>query len=150
MMPLALIRPSDWNLPLFVHVLGAIVLVGSMFALVLLALGSRRGPNSAMFARLAFRSTLLVVLPAFIVMRGGAAWIESREYPSGASEPGWLGVGFAVADPGVLVVLILIVLGWRSVKAGGGGWAATATTVLAGLYLVALGVAMFAMSAKPT
>ena len=75
-MPLELIRPSDWNLPLFVHVLGAIVLVGSMFALVLLALGSRRGANAAMFARLAFRSTLLVVLPAFIVMRAGAAWIE--------------------------------------------------------------------------
>jgi len=36
-MPLELIRPSDWNLPLFVHVLGAIVLVGSMFALVVLA-----------------------------------------------------------------------------------------------------------------
>jgi hypothetical protein len=150
MMPLELIRPSDWNLPLFVHVLGAIVLVGSMFALVVLALASRRGANTELFARLAFRSTLLVVLPAFIVMRAGAAWIESREYPSGANEPGWLGVGFAVADPGVLVLLILIVLGWRSVRAGGGGRAATAVTVIAGLYLVALGVAMFAMSAKPS
>jgi hypothetical protein len=150
MMPLALIRPSDWNLPLFVHVLGAIVLVGSMFALVLLALASRRGANTAMFARLAFRSTLFVVVPAWIVMRVGANWIEGKEYPSGTGEPGWLGVGFAVADPGIIILIVLGILGWRSVKAGGGGWAATATTVIAGLYLIALGVAMFAMSAKPS
>ena len=32
MTTLAAIRPDEWNLPLFVHVLGAIVLVGGVMA----------------------------------------------------------------------------------------------------------------------
>src|SRR4029450_7187557 len=67
---LAAIRPDDWNLPLFVHILGAMALVGAL-ALVLVALAERN-------PRLGYRSLLLGVLPGWIVMRGGAEWIASK------------------------------------------------------------------------
>ena len=149
MTPLGLIRPDSWDLPLFVHVLGAMTLVGSMFALLLLAAAARSGPRSGMFAQLAFRTDLMVVIPAWLVMRVGAEWIVGREYPGNASDPGWVGVGFIVSDAGLLVLILATVFAWRSAKKGGGGWA-TALAVLSALYLVALGAAMFAMSAKPS
>ena len=61
---LAGIRPDDWNLALFVHILGAMALVGAL-ALVLVALAGRD-------LRLGYRALLLGVLPGWIVMRGGA------------------------------------------------------------------------------
>ena len=76
---LAAIRPDDWNLPLLVHVLGAMVLVGAVVtALSVQALGWRRQSPAAAtsYARLAFRTLLFVALPAWFVMRIGAQWIE--------------------------------------------------------------------------
>ena len=37
---LALIRPDDWNLPLFLHVLGATILVGAMASTAIAARAS--------------------------------------------------------------------------------------------------------------
>ena len=71
MSALAVIRPDDWNLPLFVHILGAMALVGAL-ALVLVALAGRD-------LRLGYRALLLGVLPGWIVMRGGAQWIAAKE-----------------------------------------------------------------------
>jgi len=60
--------------------------------------------------------------------------------------PGWVGVGFLVSDAGILVLLVLTLLGWLGLRrARVGTW----FTGLAAFYLVALGVAVFAMSAKP-
>ena len=39
---LAMIRPDSWNLPLFLHVLGAIALFGGTLAVVVLGFGSSR------------------------------------------------------------------------------------------------------------
>ena len=80
---LASIRPDDWNIALFVHILGAMALVGSL-ALVLVALAGRD-------LRLGYRALLLGVLPSWIVMRGGAEWIaekEKVERPRPGAEPG--------------------------------------------------------------
>jgi hypothetical protein len=141
---LALVRPDSWNFPLFLHVLGAVVLVGAVAATALAASGSR---DSVLLRRVAFWTLLTVVLPAWAVMRVAGQWIDSREDIPG--DPGWLGVGFIVGDAGLVVLLVTAFFGWWSTRRPDRGWPARTVTVLACVYLVALLVAMFAMSGKP-
>jgi D-alanyl-lipoteichoic acid acyltransferase DltB (MBOAT superfamily) len=142
------LRPSSWSLPLFVHVLGATVLFGGTLAVAILVLVAwRRRDLAALLSRLAFRLLLFFVLPAWILMRVGAGWIDGKEFPK--NEPGWVGVGYVVSEGGLVLLVVMAVLAWRSARGGGTGRAAGAVAVLAPLYLVALAVAWFAMSAKP-
>jgi hypothetical protein len=144
---LALIRPNAWDFPLFLHVLGAILLFGGTATLVLLSMGGRRNPANALLSRrLAFVTLLTVVWPSYIVMRGAAQWIYNKEKLD-PDMPTWIMVGMTVGDGGVVVLLALTLLGWLSLKRkptlapwfGG----------LALVYLIGLGVAWWAMSAKP-
>ncbi len=154
---LAAIRPDDWNLPLLVHVLGAMVLVGGLItALVALSLAWRRQESAApaTFARLGFRTLLFVALPAWFVMRIGAEWIYSKEGFGGGDEPAWLGIGYVTADLGGLLLLVSIILsgfGVRRLRRGDGDRSVLAriATVLVALALLAYVVAVWAMSAKP-
>ena len=133
--------------PLFLHVLGAMVLVGAVIAVLLLALAAWHRPASTMLARAAFRTLLLVALPSWLVMRIGAGWIHSRELGSGSDDPTWVGIGLLVADIGLLVLLLTtgVAFWWqRSGKPAAG----RAVTGLASVYLVALAVAWLAMSGK--
>ena len=142
------LRPDSWNLPLFLHVLGATLLFGGVLTVAVFALAGRRtGAKPALFAQLAFRTLLLVVLPAWVLMRAGAQWIVDKEYPD--KTPGWVDVGFLVSEPGLVVLIALGVLAGLSARRGGTGRIAMAVAVLAPVYLLALGVAWFAMSAKP-
>jgi len=144
---IALIRPDAWNFPLFLHVLGASVLFGGTATLVMLSVAAQRTPSLAAFARsLAFRTLLLVVWPSYIVMRAGAQWIYSKEdlHPN---FPTWIAVGVTVGDGGVLALVVLTVLGWLALRRKPS--VARYFAGLASLYLVALGVAWWAMSAKP-
>jgi hypothetical protein len=50
---LAAVRPDDWNLPLFLHVLGAMTLVGGV-VLVVVSLVGARGEGGAASLRLGF------------------------------------------------------------------------------------------------
>jgi hypothetical protein len=143
---IAFIRPDSWDFPLFLHVLGATVLFGGIASLAIVSLAGLRVPEQALvLRRLAFRTTLFLVWPAFIVMRVGAQWIVSREHLDKDS-PGWVVAGFIVADGGVILLLVLTLLGWLAVRRPRvSPWFAG----LALLYVLALGVAWFAMSAKP-
>ena len=143
----AILRPDSWDFPLFVHVFGAVVLFGGSAALVIVSFAGLRTPEHAHLLRaLAFRTLLMVVWPAYIVMRVGAQWILSREGLEDDA-PGWVGVGFAVSDVGIVVLLVLTLLGWLALRRRPS--VAPYFAALAGLYLVALGVAWWAMSAKP-
>ena len=78
-MTLASVRPDDWNLPLLLHVAGAMVLVALLAAVVVVLMrraARRRRPPAAL--RLAFRTLLIGAIPAYIVMRGAAEWIASE------------------------------------------------------------------------
>jgi uncharacterized membrane protein len=142
------LRPSSWNLPLFLHVLGATVLFGGTLALAILALVAwRRRARAALLSQLAFRLLVLVVLPAWILMRAGAQWIGDKEFPR--NEPGWVDVGFVVSEPGLVLLIVIGVLAWVSARRGGTGRAAAGVALLTPVYLVALAIAWFAMSAKP-
>ena len=93
-------------------------------------------------------TTLLVVaLPAYIVMRGAGQWIYSKEGFSGKNDPTWLGVGFGVADAGLLLLLITLGVAywWRSAAKPLAG---RLVAGLSSLYLVLLAIAWLAMSGK--
>ena len=151
----AIIRPDEWNLPLLVHVFGAMVLVGGLVTALLFGVASWRPEARAAFGRLTFRTLLYVALPAWIVMRIGAQWIYSRQgWDETGEDPFWLGIGWITAEGGGLLLLIAIVLaglgtGRRRAERGGGTGLTRAATVLAAIALVAYVFTAWAMSGKP-
>jgi hypothetical protein len=150
---LAATRPESWNFPLFVHVVGAMVLVGGLLAGAS-ALGFARG--DVRFLRLGYWSLLAVSLPGWVLMRVGGQWIYSREgwddLPEGVDEPGWLALGFIVGDLGGLILLVSLIIGgvgmYRLRKGKGAGLLKT-TLVLSLVLIAASLVAVWAMSGKP-
>ena len=153
---LAAIRPDDVNFPLFLHVLGAMLLVGTLLAVSsAILLGWRRAdPGEARaLTRFGLRTLLLGVFPSYVLMRIGAQWTESAEDLPEDFEPAWLGIGYITADAGALLILVSIVLsalGLRRLRAGGEGTGlARSVGVISTLLLAAYIVAVWAMSAKP-
>jgi hypothetical protein len=150
---LAATRPESWNFPLFVHVLGAMVLVGGLVAGVS-ALGFARG--DVRFFRLGYWSLLAVSLPGWVLMRVGGQWIYSREgwddLPEGVDDPGWLALGFIVGDLGGVILLASLIIGgvgmYRLRRGKGIGLLKT-TLVLSLIMVAAYLVAAWAMSGKP-
>jgi hypothetical protein len=131
---LAFSRPF-W--PLFLHVFGAMVLYGVVITAIITSLAGR--PRAAF-------TTLLLAIPAWIVAWGGAIWIESKEDLPG--DPAWLGIGHITLE-GSLILCILpsIFFAYRWNKKDR-PVAGRIVTGLASLSLVALTVAMLAMSGK--
>ena len=133
--------------PLFLHVLGAMTLVGALLVVVLVSWAAWRRPDIAVLRRTAWTGLIAVALPAYVVMRLAGQWIYSKEGFSGKNDPTWLGVGFGVADMGLLILLVTIgVAFWwrRRVKPVAGRIVA----VLSSVYLVLLAIAWLAMSGK--
>ena len=154
MATIAAIRPDEWELPLFVHVLGALALT-SAFTLTAIYLFSSWRSGSEANLRLALRSLTLGVFPAWIVLRGSSEWIADKEgYADLDDPPEWINIGYMVTDTGFLLILISSLLGWlalRKVRAGGDGPVLTArvAAVLIALLLVMNVVAIWAMTTKP-
>jgi hypothetical protein len=146
----SVLRPDSWNFPLFVHVLGAMILVGGTLTAAS-ALAFARGDTRTL--RLGYWSLLAVALPGYVLMRIGAQWIYSKEGMDDAPiEEAWTGIGFAVADAGALLLLIALIVGGvgvRRLRGGSGTWLLKATMVISILLLAAYVVAIWAMSAKP-
>ena len=149
---LAASRPTEWNLPLFVHVLGAMILVGGLLTGASTLLYAR---GDARFLRLGYWTLLLVAFPGYVVMRAGAQWIYSKEgwddLPDSAV-PTWIDIGFIIADLGALLTVIALILGGIGVRRlgkGGGQGLLKAAMVIAWLVLAAALVAVWAMSGKP-
>ena len=151
---LAAIRPDSVNLPLMLHVLGAMLLVGTLLAVTLVTvLGWRSPENATGLSRFALKTLLLGVLPAYLLMRIGAQWIYSRSiYDDLPEDPTWIGIGFIVADLGALLTLVALILGGIGVSRlnkGGGQGLLKAAMVIAWLVLAAALVAVWAMAGKP-
>jgi NADH:ubiquinone oxidoreductase subunit 6 (subunit J) len=141
---LAILREDSWNLPLFLHVLGAIAVTGATAAALVTALSSQR---RAWLKPMLWRVMLVAVLPAWLLMRVAGQWTESKEDIPG--DPGWLGVGFLVGDAGLILLLAATILSWVGARRPERAWPPKAVAAIVGLYLIALFVAMFAMTGKP-
>jgi hypothetical protein len=140
------IRPTSFDFPLFLHVLGAMVLFGAVLTTAIVSAVGWRKPEAPL-RRVAFWSLLAVGVPSYVAMRGGAQWIYSKEGFSGDNDPTWLGIGFMVADIGLLVLLVTIGFAWWWRRSG----KVVAGRIVAGLsvvYLVLLAVAWMAMTGK--
>ena len=151
MSALATVRPDSWNFPVFVHVLGAMILVGAVLTGAS-TLAFARG-NTRML-RLGYWSLLAVSLPGWILMRAGAEWIASREgwTKEGVPSPNWLDIGAIIADLGGLILLVSLIIGGVGVfrlRAGKGSGLLKATLVLSTVLLAAYLVAVWAMAGKP-
>jgi hypothetical protein len=151
---LALTRPDAWNFPLFVHLLGAFVLVGA----VVLALASLAGAwanGSPQLLRLANRALSWVAIPAWVVMRVGAQWIADKEGLTGDNvDISWVNIGFSIAEPTFLLLIIAAVLSRQGAKrseaaAGTGAGFDKVATALVSVCLIAYLVAIWAMTTKP-
>jgi hypothetical protein len=145
----AAIRPDDWDLPLFLHVVGAMLLVAGLLTGGT-ALAIARG--QARLLRLGYFSLLAMALPGWIVMRAGAEWIYDKEGFTGDDDPAWLGIGYVLSEAGGLLLLVALILGGVGVRRlgrGGGSRLLTATAVLALIALVGYLVAVWAMGGKP-
>jgi hypothetical protein len=148
----AVVRPDEWNFPLLVHVFGAMVLVGGLFAgASVLALAR----DDLRFLRLGYWSLLALSLPGWVVMRVGAQWVYSEEgwddVPESA-EPTWLSIGGFTADVGGVVLLVSLVAGGVGVyrlREANGAALLRATLVLSLVLLAAYVVAAWAMAGKP-
>jgi hypothetical protein len=154
---LAATRPTDWDFPLFLHVLGAMVLVGGLLAAVglqLFAWRQREPGELTAFSRGGFWALLTVALPGWVLMRLGGEWIRSKEGWTGDNDPTWLGIGYLAADIGFVLLLVTILiagLGVRRLRKSGGTAAVLGriATPLATILLVLYLVAVWAMTAKP-
>ena len=148
---LAVSRATDWNVPLFVHVLGAMTLVGGLLTATSV-LGFARGDTRLL--RLGYWTLLAVALPGYVVMRVGAEWLYRKEdLDALPDEPTWIDIGYGVADVGALLVLVALILGGigvRRLPSGKGAGLLKATMVIALIVLAAAVVTVWAMSGKPS
>ena len=156
-MPILIIRPDDWDLPLLLHVGGAMVMCGALVvaaAVLVLAVRST-GDDRVALARFSFRILLIGVLPAYIVMRGAAEWIYSKEGFSGDNDPGWIGIGYITSDLGLLLIIISTVLAGLAARRirtnpDGPSMMTRISMALTFVLIAAYVVAVWAMTTKPS
>jgi hypothetical protein len=145
----AVVRPNDWELPLLVHVGGAMLLVGSLVVVMALTAAAVRGDgDGAHLTRVGLRVLLLGALPSYVAMRAGAEWVASKQ---DWGDPAWIGIGYVVSDGGFLLIVIATVLAWRATRRGaaGPGGLGTAVVGVSAVLLLALTVTIWAMTTKP-
>jgi hypothetical protein len=146
----AAIRPDSWNLPLLIHVGGAMVLVGVLVTVAGLLLAARRGDGAAL-VRLAFRTLLFAGIPAYLVMRVGAELILSKE--DVPDDAGWIGIGYITSDLGLLLIIATTIVAGvgarRMARDGGRGRSPGVAAGLTIVVLVAYVIAVWARTTKP-
>jgi hypothetical protein len=152
---LSVVRPHSWDLAVFVHVVGAMILVGGLVTAAGAGLIGWRDGGAAL-RRFSALTLFAVALPGWIIMRVGAEWAYSKEgwdkVPD-KLQPTWLGIGYVTADIGGLILLIALVLGGigiRRTRTGGGAGLLKASTALAALLIAVYIVTVWAMGGKPS
>jgi hypothetical protein len=142
---MAVIRADSVNFPLLLHVGGAMVMVGALAAVVVVLAVAKRGDPGAL--RLAFRTLLIGAIPAYIVMRVGAEWAASEANVD--EDATWVGIGYMVADGGLLLLIIATVLAGLAGRRENAGGFVRAANVLTLIVIASYAVALWAMTAKP-
>ena len=144
---LAFVRPHAWDLPLLLHIVGATMLFGALGAVALLAAVAHRRPERERLARGAFGTLLAVAVPAWVLMYTAGAWAKSKEHlPDGVN---WVQLPRSIADIGFVVLILVTGIAFSWSRRPESSWHARALVVLSALYIAALGVAWWVMTAKP-
>jgi hypothetical protein len=108
--------------------------------------------GEAALIRLGYRSLLVGALPAWVLMRGAAEWIASKE-DLDDSTVSWVQIGFNTADVGFALLVVSTVLAGLAVRRIGRserpGPFGRAPAGLVSLLLIAYLVAVWAMTTKP-
>ena len=143
---LALIRPTEWEIPLFLHVLGAMVLVGALLLAATALAGSWRSGDAAGI-RLGYRALLLGALPSWLVMRVFAQ--ITLDQSAFDDEEAWVGIGFGTSELSLLLLIAATVLAGMSARRASAGGRVRAAVVLVGIVLALSLVATWAMTTKP-
>jgi hypothetical protein len=148
-------RPDNWGLPLFVHILGAMILVGGLTLSAISLIAAWRS-GSAALTKLGFMSLFYGALPGYVVMRAGAQWIAHKEgLDNDNVDLSWVNIGFGVSDMGFVLLLVSLVIGGiavRRINRGEGGTPSVSARIATGLvsvFLLACLVAVWAMTTKP-
>jgi hypothetical protein len=144
---------NEWLL--FLHVLAAMTLVGGVLTVTVVSLAAARRawPGQVPLLRaIAFRTNLLVVLPAFVAVHVLGDALAHREFKHG--EPDWLDVGFTVTDVDLIVggVLLTVLQLWvlrRTRARRNAGWPERLATYVPGAVLAALVAVIVLMAGKP-
>jgi len=148
----AIVRPDDWNFPLLLHVLGAMVFTALLAALaVILVVSLRAGSDRRDALLLSFRVFSVGIVPSYLLMRITAEWILSKE--NADEDAAWITIGFIATDLGLLVLIVVGVLLGISVrrlkKDREPGRLARPAMVLTMLLIATYAVALWAMTTKP-
>ena len=149
---LALIRAHDTIVPLFLHIAGAMMVVGALTLASVYLIASWRSGSVAL-VRTAYMTLFYAALPGYIVFRIGAEWIADKENYTNVDVT-WLNIGYSVSDAGALLLIIALIIGGISVRRMNRGgtpspMAARIVTGLVAIVLVAYLVAVWAMTVKP-
>ena len=150
---LAAIRPDEIDFPLFMHVLGAMVLVGTLLLAGTLLTSARRD-GSAVLTRRAYKVLLIGVLPAWLVTRVFAQIVLDKPYYETFEEQTWVEIGFISTEPVLLLIIGATVaagVGSRRALRDGGpvGTSGRVAMGLTWLLVVIYVITVWAMTAKP-
>jgi hypothetical protein len=141
------------GLPLFLHILGAMVLVGSLLLAGMVLAGVWRD-GSAERTRLAYRTLLIAVIPSWLVTRVFAQVVADKAAYKADEESAWIGIGYMTSEFGLLLLIGATVAAGvgsrRALREGGpvgtsGKVAAALVWILTVLYVITI----WAMTTKP-
>ena len=147
-------RTHGIDVALFVHVAGAMILMGGLVTAAAAGIVGWRDTGGGL-RRLSALTLFAVALPGWIVMRVGAEWVYSKEGWDDVPDklqPTWLGIGYITADAGGIILLVALILGGigvRRARSGGGAGLLKASTVLAAVLIAVYVVTVWAMGGKP-
>jgi hypothetical protein len=152
---IAAIRPENWNWLLFFHLVSGFALVGGLITVALSSLAAERKawPEQVPLLRaIAFRTNLVVVLPAFVAVFAFGTVLAGREYKHG--DPNWLSLGYTITGLALIVggVGLTALQFWvlRRTRAGHStGRPAQLATYLPLVILAALLAVIVLMTGKP-
>jgi len=141
------------GLPVFLHILGAMVLVGSLLLTGTVLAGVWRD-GSAARTRLAYRTLLIAVIPSWLVTRVFAQIVADKDAYKADEESAWIGIGYMTTEFGLLLLIGATVaagIGSRRALREGGtvGTSAKVAAALVWILTVLYVVAIWAMTTKP-
>jgi hypothetical protein len=131
---------------LFLHIVGATALFGSLLTVAVLGLVGRRQTEPASFAGASLVTTIAFAVPAWVLMFAFGSWTKSKEGLPDAIA--WVEQPAAIAVAGIFVLVAAAGTAYSWKRSPESAWQPLALGLIALGYTVALGAAWWMMTAK--